>query len=128
MNPTVEMHDDLAGILTTDSTVVCLPTRGITDWSSFHQIFKSTLGFPDSYESNLESWVDCMTYVDSAAGEAMTTVTIAPGHRLILKIDDAADFSKRCPEQFQALVDCSAFVNFRRVQLGKPPAIALLIT
>ena len=35
-------------------------------------------------------------------------------------------FKKRCPEQYDALVECSAFVNFRRTQIGKTPVIALL--
>ena len=36
-------------------------------------------------------------------------------------------FQKRCPEQYDGLVECSAFVNFRCTQIGETPVIALLL-
>jgi hypothetical protein len=127
MSQIIEMLDDLVLNLSADATVVSVPTRDITDWTSFHQAFKATLGFPDSYGNTLEDWVDCLTYVD-VDRKAMTTVAVEDGQRLILKIEDSSAFSKRCPEQFQALVDCTAFVNCRRAALGKSPVITLLPT
>jgi hypothetical protein len=96
----------------------------ITDWDSFHDCFSETLGFPDFYGSNLNAWIDCMTYVDDA-GAGMTTVHVAPGEVLVLCISGMADFKKRCPEIYEALVECSAFVNFRRIETGRQAVLAL---
>jgi hypothetical protein len=40
-------------------------------------------------------------------------------------LEDVDDFAARCPEQYRAIVECSAFVNWRRVEGGDPPIIAL---
>jgi hypothetical protein len=31
----------------------------------------------------------------------------------------------RCPEQFEAVVECAAFVNFRNLDVGEPPVLML---
>jgi hypothetical protein len=48
-----------------------------------------------------------------------------PGDVLALQLEDAAGFAERCPEQYEALIDCSAFVNWRRIEAGERPIIAL---
>jgi hypothetical protein len=57
----------------------------------------------------------------------MSAVTVNPGGILILKIDNPFDFRKRCPEQYEALIECSALVNLRRCEIGGTPVIALLL-
>lgn len=104
---------------------VTIPVEKIVDWPSFHETFQSELGFPDFYGRNMDAWIDCMTSVDTAS-DGMTTVTAQPGELLVLRIDDPFDFRRRCPEQYDALVECTAFVNFRRVKVGQPPVLALL--
>jgi hypothetical protein len=42
-----------------------------------------------------------------------------------LAIDDAPGFAKRCPEQYEALVECAAFVNWRRIEQGDGSVLAL---
>jgi len=42
-----------------------------------------------------------------------------------LLLEHAGDFAHRCPEQYAAIVECSAFVNLRRVEHGQPPVLAL---
>jgi hypothetical protein len=37
------------------------------------------------------------------------------------------EFKKRCPDQYDALIQCSAFVNYRRVEIGEPLVLALLL-
>jgi hypothetical protein len=32
---------------------------------------------------------------------------------------------ERCPEQYRAVVDCCAFVNWRRIEVGEPAVLAL---
>ena len=96
----------------------------ITDWDSFHDQFSTKLGFPGFYGRNMDAWNDCMTYLD-APGEGLSSVHVAPGEVLVLCISDVAGLKKRCPEIYDALVDCSAFVNWRRIEKGQPAVLAL---
>jgi hypothetical protein len=83
--------------------VIATPVDRITDWESFHDVFHRALGFPDFYGRNMDAWIDCMTYVDTAA-DGLTTVTVPAGEVLVLRIDDPFDFKRRCPEQYDALL------------------------
>lgn len=106
-------------------SVVKIPVDKIFDWESFHDVFSAALGFPSFYGRNMDAWIDCMTSVDAAA-DGLTTVTILPGEILVLEIGDPLDFRNRCPEHYAALIECSAFVNFRRCEVGEPPVLALM--
>ena len=55
----------------------------------------------------------------------MSTVHVRPGQVLPLVIEHAEDFKARCPDLFDALVECSAFLNWRRVEAGRSPLLAL---
>jgi len=108
------------------SQAVRLQTKSITGWDSFHSVFAETLGFPDFYGRNMNAWIDCMTCLDDA-GAGMTTVTVSPSEIFHLEVADAADFQKRAPEIFQAFIDSAAFVNWRRVEAGEQPVLALVL-
>ena len=43
-----------------------------------------------------------------------------------MKLDKACDFERRCLELYQALLQCTAFVNFRRREVGEAPVLAVL--
>lgn len=101
-----------------------IPTREITDWDSFHEVFAEVLGFPAFYGRNMNAWIDCMTDADDAE-TGMMSRAVQKGQMLSLKIIDAGDFSTRCPELFEALVECSEFVNYRRVEMGDAPVLML---
>jgi hypothetical protein len=75
----------------------------------------------------MNAWIDCMTYVDHP-DMGMVASPVAEGNLLTLRLDDAANFQRRCPEQYTALIECSAFVNYRRMETGMPPVLALLIS
>jgi len=96
----------------------------ITDWNSFHDHFSETLGFPGFYGRNMHAWNDCMTYLDDPEA-GMTSVHVAPGEVLVICVSAVADFKKRCPDIFDALVECSAFVNYRRIEKGEHAVLAL---
>jgi hypothetical protein len=96
----------------------------IADWDSFHSHFAETLGFPDFYGRNMDAWNDCMTHLDEPEA-GMTSVHVPPGDVLVLCVSAAADLKKRCPEVYDALVECSAFVNYRRIDMGEPAVLAL---
>lgn len=106
--------------------IVRIPTDLIVDWDSFHDVFDKALGFPGYYGRNMSAWVDCLTYADDAES-GMVSDPVGPGELLTLAIPDAAAFKKRCPEQWDALIECAAFVNYRRTDVGEAPVISLLI-
>jgi hypothetical protein len=110
----------------TKTRVVTLPVNEITDWDSFHDVFKREFGFPDFYGRNMNAWIDCMTDLDAPEG-GMVQVSVPSGGLVALEIYGAADFERRCPEQFRALVECTAFVNFRRVDVGELPILSLML-
>jgi hypothetical protein len=104
--------------------VVQIDCDRITDWESFHAVFAETFGFPDFYGRNMNAWIDCMSYLDDL-GAGMSTVSVPAGGVLTLQLDGANEFAARCPEQHAALVECSAFVNLRRMVAGEAAVLAL---
>lgn len=96
----------------------------ITNWDSFHDHFSTTLGFPGFYGRNMDAWVDCMTYLDDPDSN-MTSVHVTSGDVLVLCISAVKEFKKRCPEIYDALVECSAFVNYRRIENGEQAVLAI---
>ena len=82
-----------------------------------------TLGFPKLYGRNLNTWIDCLTYPDQQDG--MTTVAVEPGDVLTLQLDEGSAFAGRCPDQYAAVIEAAAFVNWRRIKSGLRPIIAL---
>jgi len=110
-----------------NTTIVPIPTNLISDWPSFHKVFAEALGFPAYYGANMDAWIDCMTCADEPE-EQMLARTVRPGELLTLQIDDTSEFAVRCPEQFKALVECTAFVNYRRIEIGGKPVLSLLMS
>jgi RNAse (barnase) inhibitor barstar len=96
----------------------------IRDWESFHDLFSDVFGFPGFYGRNMDAWNDCMTYL-AEPEQGMTSVHVLPGDVVVLCISNAGDLKTRCPEVFTALIECSAFVNWRRIEKGEPAVIAL---
>jgi hypothetical protein len=96
----------------------------IKDCDSFHDLFCQMLGFPDFYGRNMDAWIDCMTSLD-APDDGLSSVHVAPGDVLVLCVSGAGELKKRCPDIYNALVECSAFVNYRRIEKGKQAVLAL---
>jgi hypothetical protein len=107
-----------------DVKIVTVPVSQIKDWDTFHTVFARAFGFPGYYGRNMNAWIDCMTYLDDAAN---CEVVVAEGGLVVIRIGSAAEFAARCPEQYQAIVECAAFVNHRRVKLGQLPILALML-
>jgi Barstar (barnase inhibitor) len=106
------------------NTLVKVDLGRIVDWPTFHAVFAETLGFPAFYGRNMDAWIDCMTYLDDPVAR-MTAVHAAPGQVVVLQCAGVKAFAARCPEQYAALVECSAFVNWRRIETGDEPVLAL---
>jgi RNAse (barnase) inhibitor barstar len=101
--------------------VVEIPTSKIVDWDSFHDTFAEALGFPDFYGRNMNAWVDCLTYGD----DLMTKFRFGEDDVLTLLLEDAKDLHRRSPELYDAVIECAAFVNWRRIETGDRPVLAL---
>ena len=90
----------------------------------FHAVFKAAMGFPNFYGNNMNAWIDCMTSVDSPE-ERMTAIHVEKGNFLVLVLKNIDDMIKSCPLAYEALVDDVAFVNYRRMEGGREPVLAL---
>ena len=71
----------------------------------------------------MDAWIDCLTYLDDP--EAGMTAIHATDGVMALQLEHVDDFICRCPEQYAALIDCSAFVNWRRIEMGEAAVLAL---
>src|SRR5262245_8029109 len=96
----------------------------ITDWTSFHEICKAEMGFPDFYGMNMYAWIDCLSYLSEDA--SMTRFRLVANESLRIEITDTEGFKSRLPDIFHALVECAAFVNQRYVEDGKTPPLSLI--
>ena len=93
----------------------------IADWESFHSVFALEFGFPEFYGRNINAWIDCMTSLDDP-GSGMTTVHAAADDPVVLRLDDVDAMPQ---DIYEALVESSAFVNWRRLEVGETAVLAL---
>ena len=93
----------------------------ITDWPSFYQVFSDAFGFPAFFGHSMDAWIDCMTNLD----EEFNRVQIKQGELVCINIEQAAVFKAKSPKQYQELIECAAFVNWRRLEIGEPPILIL---
>jgi len=103
---------------------VSIDARKITDSASFHSVFAEEFGFPSYYGRNMDAWIDCMTSLDTPE-DGMSKVHVKPGHVVVIQIEHAQDFVARCPKLYADLVKCSSFVNWRLIEKGHEPLLAL---
>jgi RNAse (barnase) inhibitor barstar len=96
----------------------------IGDAKTLHAELAAAFGFPKSYGKNLDALVDCLSDLDNPKAK-MTKVTVPAGQVLTLVIDDAGPLIEKAPALFRILVEATSFVNFRRMEEGKPGLIAL---
>ena len=101
-----------------------IQARNIVDWPSFHAEFERVFSFPDFHGGNMNAWIDCMTSLD-APDDGMTGIHVKNGRVLTIEVEGVNQLKERCPEQYAALIECSAFVNWRRIAQGDPPVLAL---
>lgn len=104
-------------------TCIKINCNEIIDWDSFHFYFKKLFGFPDFYGENMDAWIDCMTYIDEL--DKMSKVKIEKGSKLTLQLENVSPFKINHPEIYNSLIECSAFLNFRRIDMGEEPVLIL---
>lgn len=104
--------------------IVKINTDDILDWDSFHDLFSEKFGFPDFYGRNMNAWIDCMESLDSPE-DGMTSIHVETGETLILTLKNVDSLSKRNKEIYDAIIECSAFVNYAKIELGENPVLTL---
>ncbi len=82
----------------------------IKDWESFHDCFSKAFDFPAYYGKNLDAWIDCMSDLESI---------------ISLQIDNVEILKTENQDIYNALIECTAFVNWRYTSEGGIPIIAL---
>ena len=98
--------------------------RRLTDPAGLHAALSEAFGFPAGYGKNLDALVDCLTHLDDPKA-GMSRVQVFPGHVALLVLDHADAKGKPQAAQVQSLVDVVAFVNWRRLEKGQPPVLAV---
>jgi hypothetical protein len=96
--------------------IVPLDGARLRDWESFHCVFGEVFGFPSFYGRNMNAWIDCMSSLD-APEDGMTSVHGSASDPVVLKLENVETVPR---EIFGALVECAAFVNWRRLEVGEP--------
>lgn len=101
--------------------LIRIDSRRIHDWESFHDVFTNAFGFPGFYGRNMNAWIDCMTCLDEVEA-GMTTIHGTSSDPVVLQLDEVDHLPY---EIYEVLVDCAAFVNWRRIELGEPAILML---
>lgn len=104
--------------------VVEIDAASLATWPEFHATFARALGFPEFYGKNMNAWIDCLTSVDDAAA-GLCTVNVEPGEVLTVVLKNYSQLRSAAPEISEALNECAAFVNWRRIETGEPAVLAL---
>ena len=82
------------------------------------------MGFPEFYGRNMNAWIDCMSSLDSPE-DGMTKIHCTPPDVVVLYLEDMADFKSRCPENYDAIIESLAFVNYRKLEAGESAVLSL---
>jgi hypothetical protein len=101
--------------------VVRIDGSRLCDWQPFHDVFAAEFGFPSFYGRNMNAWIDCMTSLD-APEDGLTAVHGSSADPVVLHIESASSIPR---EIFDAISECGAFVNWRRISTGEPAILVL---
>lgn len=105
-------------------SLASIQCSNINSWDSLHDEFSRVFGFPDSYGRNMDAWIDCLSSLSSPE-DGMTDIHCEEGKMMTIELVGAKELKSRCPEQYEAILECSAFVNWRLVEVGQQPLVAL---
>lgn len=72
----------------------------------------------------MNAWVDCMTSID-VPEDGLSLIHGTADAGICLDLGDCTEFAKRCPEQYEAILDSVGLVNYRRMAVGEDPVISL---
>ena len=72
----------------------------------------------------MNAWIDCMSSL-ADPDDGMTQIHCEKGKVITIELDNIQKFRSRCPEQYDAIIECTAFVNWRLIEAGQSPVLAL---
>jgi len=96
----------------------------IKSFDDFHDVFSETFGFPDFYGRNMNAWIDCMTSLDCPE-DGLTKIHAPSNGIVVIKLINVDKLISVLPIVYEALVDDVAFVNYRKMEVGEKPVLAL---
>jgi RNAse (barnase) inhibitor barstar len=91
---------------------VTLDVSSISNWDDFHDLFSTGLKVP-YYGRNMDGWIECMSDPEIV------------GEGYFIHLEGTDELKECCPEIFETLNECAAFVNYRCHKARKRPIIAL---
>lgn len=103
--------------------LIRIDARRLVDAAGLHTALGEALGFANGYGKNLDALVDCLTSLDNPKA-ALSRVQVFPGHMILLALENY-DPKDKSASQVKALTDVVAFVNWRRLEKGQPPVLAM---
>ena len=107
----------------TKSHVLNLDLSKVKSWDSFHEMFKSELGFPDFYGRNMNAWIDCMGDIHEKTD--MINLFLPYDTGLTLRFTHSRFFKLKHPKIYRTLKDCTAFVNKEHIEHDHPGAATI---
>jgi len=103
--------------------LIRIDARKLKDSSGLHTAMGEAFGFKEGYGKNLDALVDCFTNLDNPK-LALSRLQVFPGTVILLALENY-DPTGPSFAQVKALTDVVAFVNWRRLERGQPPVLAL---
>jgi len=105
-------------------SLVKIECENIHDWDSFHDEFARVFGFPDFYGRNMDAWNDCMSSLADPEDE-LTSIHCEKCKMMTIELANVGRLKQNHPKIYCAIVECSAFVNWRLIETGEQPVLAL---
>ncbi len=84
----------------------------ILDWKSFHKEFRKQLKFPKYYGENMDAWIDCIDEISEKSDG-------------VIRIKNSQNLKNKNPEILNSLIECSQFVNTRKIDQGENNRVIL---
>lgn len=72
----------------------------------------------------MDAWIDCMSSL-SLPEDGMTNIHCFEGQVITIELRNSKKLKEETPEIFEAINECTAFVNWRLIQNNKKPVLAL---
>ena len=82
-------------------------------------------GFPEFYGRNMNAWIDCLSSID-LPDDGMTNVHCEAGDTVTINLEYSESLKQRCPDQHDAIVECTSAVNLRRIEIGEAAVLVLV--
>jgi hypothetical protein len=90
-------------------------------------VFAEAFSFPSFYGENMNAWIDCMSDSSTSARTGMTELKIEPNEKVVIEIPEAEKWKERCPDIFDAFIECTTFANYRNLEVGEEAPLLLFL-